>query len=245
MDDISIAAVEVPELRDAADELRETYSEIPEVEFLQENYPGDCIVAPEFLRVDNRIDFGMRLFFFRENDAPAPTEIMQKNVRSVVNDEKNTFDRYIGSLHGYPECCVTPFVERSTDQRSPETRSVAPLESHIRANLIESSADVSIKQIAPTFFENEHAYSFFARKFYPEPHCQTAQSRGKAIFDGLIDDLNKSLVQDYFRLNGILDYTISHKNSDDETPAVGSLGSEHIYFYLPLIATLSSSRYST
>ncbi|MGN8216242.1 hypothetical protein [Halococcus salifodinae] len=245
VDEISVEAVEVPELREAADDLRETYSEIPEVDFLQKTYPGDCIVVPEFLRVDNRIDFGVRLFFFRENDAPEPTEISHKNVRSVVNDEKNTFDRYIGSLHGYPECCVTPFIERSTDQRSPETRSVAPLEPHIRTNLIESSSDVSINEIAPTFFETEHAYSFFARKFYPEPHCQTAQSRGKAIFEELMGSLNESLVRDYFRLNGLLDYTISQKNSEDETPAVGSLGVEHIYFYLPLIATLGSSRYST
>lgn len=130
--EMKIDSFEASALQAAADELHESFCEMPEVSYLQANYLGDCIVVPEILQVEGDLKIGIRVYFFREDEAPPPAEIMRRNVAAIIDDAPRTFERYEGKLHGYPKCCITHFLDRSQNAPSPEMRSVAPLESVLR-----------------------------------------------------------------------------------------------------------------
>ncbi|WP_433629352.1 hypothetical protein [Halomicrococcus sp. NG-SE-24] len=242
--EVSIESFDADAFLEAMNELRETYRRIPEVTFLQENYPGTCIVVPELVRNRNKIEFGARIYFHPEDHAPKPREIVRRNVTAIVNDDEHAFDRYKGRIHGYPECCIASFAERNSE--SPERRSVASLETQVRADSIGTDANVSIEDILPDFFATPAAYSFFSRQFYPEPQCHAAQSRGEEIYEELSNELSEVVARDHFRLNYALCYTVTASlgRGNGELPAVGALGTEHIYHYLPLKNALSIPRYN-
>ncbi|WP_458187720.1 hypothetical protein [Haladaptatus sp. NG-WS-4] len=240
-----IDAFEQSALQDAAMELYETARETPEAIQFRENFPGTSFTVPELLRTENSsIDFGWRTYFFRADEAPEPQEVVRRNVAEVINDSEREFERYQGGLHGYPDCCIERFLDRPSTGPPPEQRSVDALESVVRSSRIGQSG-VSITDILPDFFEHRHAYAFFSRAFFPEPDCGTAQSRGKRIYESLVTEVPEPLVRDYFRLNYALCYTLAHSLTPrgGELPRVGTLGTEHVYSYLPLANALTVPRY--
>ena len=244
--DVSIDAFEASALLTAAEDLRETFSEMPELTFLRSGYPGDCVAVPEFLHTENGLEFGLRVHFFRAGDAPTPAEIIRRNVDAVIEDEQRAFEQYLGRLHGYPDCCISGFMNRAPNAPGPEVRSVEPFVSSIRADAIGTGSDGSIEAILPDFFTDEYAYAFFSRQFFPEPRCDTARERGTEIRDSLAAALDETLVRDHFRLNAALGYTVAYSTVPEREryPAVGALGTEHVYSYLPLKGTLTLPRYA-
>ena len=108
-------------------------------------------------------------------------------------------------------------------------------------------AQAHLDNYPPDFFENESAYGFFSREFFPEPNCETAIAHGQEIFDGLVEDYDDQLVRDYFRLNYLFCYAIGdslRRGDGGERPSVGDFGVEHVYFYLPLGVAKTLERYS-
>ena len=244
--DVSIDAFEASALRTAAEQLRETFFEMPEVAFLRAGFPSDCVAVPELIYAEGRLQFGLRVHFFRVGEAPTPAEIIRRNVDAVFEDEQREFERYQGRLHGYPECCISHFTNRAPNTMGPEIQSVEPLRSVIRADLIGTGSGVSIDEILPDFFADEYASAFFSRQFFPEPQCEAARDRGTEIHDALETALDETLVHDYFRLNYALGYVVAYNTlrEGEELPVVGALGIEHVYSYLPLKATLTLPRYA-
>ncbi|EFW90724.1 hypothetical protein ZOD2009_17750 [Haladaptatus paucihalophilus DX253] len=241
---IHLNSLSVGTLEHAANNVHETYRSMPETKRLRSAFPGDCLTVPEFVRTGgNGIDFGLRAYFFREGDAPDAGEIIRRNVVGVVEDTEREFERYQGGLHGYPECCIDAFMDRSPEAPAPEVRSVEAL-SCIREDRI-GARGASITDILPDFFEDPHAYAFFSRKFFPEPGCATAEERGRDVFEGLTTAFPETMVRDSFRLNYALCYTLAHSLTPEggKLPRVGSLGTEHVYAYLPLKNALSVPRY--
>lgn len=242
--DMSVRSFDSAALQDAAGEIRSTFREIPTVSMLQDRYPGDSVVVPDLLMTEGQLSVGLRVFFFQANDAPAAGDIIRENVSAVINDEQRAFERYIGELHGYPDCCISQFTDRPPDAPSPEVRSLDPLASTLQEAIL-GRADVSIQDIVTDFWTYPDAYAFFSRKFFPDPECQTARDRGTEMFHALTGELPEPLVRDYFRLNYALNYTVTKTlmHEDATHPAVGTLGREHLYLYLPLSGTLDVSRY--
>lgn len=241
---IHLDSLSVGTLEHAANNVHETYRSMPETKLLRSSFPGDCLTLPEFVRTGgNGIDFGLRAYFFREGDAPDPEDVIHRNVVGVVEETEREFERYQGGLHGYPDCCIDAFMDRSPGASAPEVRSVEAL-SCVREDRIGASG-VSIADILLDFFENPHAYSFFSRKFFPESDCETAQERGRDIFEGLTAAFPERMARDTFRLNYALCYTLAHSLTPEggKLPRVGSLGTEHVYAYLPLKNALSVPRY--
>lgn len=244
---VHLNSLSVGTLEHAATNLHETYRAMPETERLRSEYPGDCLTVPEFVRTGgNGIDFGLRAYFFRDGEAPDPDEIIHRNAVGVVEDTEREFERYQGGLHGYPDCCIDEFMRRSADSSPPEVRSVEALDSPVRTDRIGQSG-VSIADILPDFFADSRAYSYFSRKFFPAPDCGSAEERGREIYDGLTAAFPERMVRDVFRLNYGLCYTLAHSLTPEggELPRVGSLGTEHVYFALPLKNALSVPRYRT
>jgi hypothetical protein len=241
---IHLNSLSVGTLEHAANNLHETYRSMPETKLLRSSFPGDCLTVPEFVRTGgDGIDFGLRAYFFREGDAPDPEDVIHRNVVGVVEETERDFERYQGGLHDYPDCCIDAFMHRSPGAPAPEVRSVEAL-SCVREERIGASG-VSVADVLPDFFEDPHAYSFFSRKFFPEPDCGTAPERGRDIFEGLTAAFSERMARDTFRLNYALCYTLAHSLTPEggELPLVGSLGTEHVYAYLPLKNALSVPRY--
>lgn len=242
---VEIDSFEMATLKEASAELREVFQEMPEVRYLHAQYEGRTVVVPEWLRMDDRLSYGMRLYFFQEDEGPPATDIIHRNVDAIVNDSYSEFEKYRGELHGYPECCINTYLQRAPDSQPPEQNAVAPLASLIRDDLVGAGTTTSIHEILPEFFKTEAAHSFFAREFFPEPDCTIAQDVGKDIYNGLTDELNETLVRDYFRLNYAFCYAVTNTllTGRGTRPPVGALGREHVYFYMPLQETLKISRY--
>ncbi len=246
---VQLDSFERDDLRAASDHLCETAERLPEVEFLRSEYPGECVVVPEWLRTGRAADWGVRAYFFREGDAPTADEILDENVDAVVNGTRSEFERYQGELHGYPPCCIEAFHDRTQDRPEPEWRSVEPLAARFRAGALRREHNPSIDDVLPEFFESEDAYSFFAREFFPEPDCATARATGKRVYDVLREELGAALVGDYFALNYAFCYAVANTLREQppnrgRRPSAGELGVEHFSSYAPLSHVLTFPKYA-
>ena len=235
-------------LREASTRLRDLLCGLPEVRFLRDRYPETCFVVPEWLRTPGEIRYGARVYFFAD-EAPTPDEVLDRNVRAVLDESQGAFDRYLGSLHGYPECCVDYYAEatRSPEVESPESRSIAPLADMVNEERITgaASSSSSVAEILPGFFERPESYAFFAHAFYPEPGCDAAQRTGVSIYETLAERLPEPLVRDYFRFNFGWSYLLerSARRRVDCVPEPGAFGREHALLYLPLQILLETGIY--
>lgn len=232
-------------LREESRRFRETLQDLPEVVHLRDNFPGTCIVVPEWDRASGGVGYGPRVYFFRDGDAPDPEDIVRRNIDAVLAEDRERFERYQGHLHGYPGCCIDFFHTRAADS-VPEQRSVAPFADRVDEEaLANEPASVSVEDLFPGLLEDEGAYAFFAREFYPEPGCDTARGKGERIYDELAAAFPDRLVADYFRLNFGFSYLMADRVGGIGTPrpSPGALGREHLYSYLPLGGLLTASRY--
>ncbi|WP_136715656.1 hypothetical protein [Halorientalis salina] len=248
--EVSVDAVERASLRDAADRIREVADRLPEVELLRTAYPGETVVVPEWLRYGRSVEWGLRVYFFRAGDAPAPETILDRNLDAVVEGTRAEFERYQGSLHGYPDCCIEAFQERASAGDRPEARSVAPLADCVDEDTLQAGRN-SIEEVLPGYFESDRAYAYFAREFFPEPDCRSARERGRAVFDAMTRHFDTTLVEDFFRLNYASCYaeatTLSTASvaASATRPGASDLALEHQLCYLPLATTLSMPRYDS
>jgi hypothetical protein len=240
---VQIDSVSEQNLWDESKRLRRKLQRMPEISYLVQGFPGRCFVVPEWLRTEDRLHYGSRVYLFRDDDSPEPADILQENIEAVVNDTSETFERYQGQLHGYPDCCIDFYHNRSADQPSPEWRSVDPFTDWIREEAFEADPS-SVDDVFSTTLDPEEIYPFFAREFFPEPGCETANAKGKAIYEKLSGALPDRLVNNYFRLNFAYDYSVARTmvQGGDRRPAAGRLGREHLLFYLPLQDLLSGSK---
>lgn len=245
---VSVDALERGPLRESADQLREMAAELPEVRYLRDAFPGETVVVPEWLRYGRSVDWGCRVYFFRDGDAPTPETIVDRNVDAVVEGTRSDFERYQGRLHGYPDCCIEAFQERASSDERPEARSVAPLADRIDRQALHGGR-ASIDAVLHDFFESEHAYAYFAREFFPEPDCAVARDLGSSVFDAMTTQLDPTLVRDFFRLNYAFCYAVATTLSNASVaagatrPGAGDLASEHQLCFLPLSTTREMPRY--
>ncbi|MEF8799625.1 MAG: hypothetical protein V5A56_01140 [Halolamina sp.] len=231
---------------------REALQRLPEVQYLEQRFPGSCFIVPEWQRKAEGITYGARIYFFRENDAPAPTDVLDRNIDAVVTDDQAAFARYQGALHGYPECCIEYYAEheRQTDT-GPEVEAMEPIAPYVDDELGSEEMDrsASIEQLMAGLFETPQAYAFFAREFFPRPGCEQARRRGISIYETLCEAYPEELVKDYFRINAGWSYLMAKATTPDgrsaTRPSPGSLGWEHLLFYLPLSVTVTNPRYQT
>jgi hypothetical protein len=220
--------------------------QIPEVEHLRNAFPGRCFVVPEWLKTGNRLHYGARVYFFRSDDGPEPDAVLQQNIDAVVDGPFETFERYQGQLHGYPDCCIDFYHERSADAPSPEWRSVEPFRDRIATDALEAGPSGSIDDALPAFSECDGCAAFFAREFFPEPGCDTALATGEAICDALSSPFPTRLVEDSVRLTLGYNYLVARAvhTGDSQRPTPGALGREHLMFYLPVDELAGMPRYS-
>jgi len=232
-------------LWEESNRLRRKLQRMPEVNYLAHQFPGRCFVVPEWLRTENRLHYGSRVYLFRDEDAPEPTDILAENIDAVVNDTADTFERYQGKLHGYPDCCIDFYENRAPDRPCPEWRSVEPFADWIDENAIGNDVS-SIDAVFSRSLDTEDIRAFFAREFFPEPGCETATETGTAIYEGLSTVLQDQLVHDYFRLHFAYNYFVARTmiEGGDRRPQAGQLGREHLLFYAPLESLVSSSPYA-
>jgi len=245
---VDVGSLTEGNLRDASTRLRDLLRGLPEVRYFRDRYPETCFVVPEWLRTPGEIRYGARVYFFAD-EAPTPEEVLDRNVRAVLDESQGAFDRYLGSLHGYPECCVDYYAEatHSPDVESPESRSIDPLADIVHEELIDEGTPSSspINEVLPGFFEHPQSYAFFAHAFYPEAECETARRTGVSICESLARSLPESLVRDYFRFNFGQSYLLarSARRRSDTVPEPGAFGREHALLYLPLQILLETGIY--
>ncbi|SDX65477.1 hypothetical protein SAMN05216564_1011 [Halopenitus persicus] len=219
------------------------------MQYLKQQFPGTCFVLPEWLRTPERVNYGARIYFFRENDAPAPGDVLDRNIDAVVSDDRAAFERYQGVLHGYPECCIEFFSEYERGAKAaPELEAVEPIVEYIDTEALptDETPPPSIGSIIDGIFETPHVYAFFAREFFPEPSCEQARRRGTAIYDSLCDSYPLPIVKDYFRINAGWSYLMAKATTAEvksaTRPTPGSIGQEHLLFFLPLAVTMQQYR---
>lgn len=152
--------------------------------------------------------------FFREDSAPAPDEIIQRNIEAIMDDKRDDFAQYQGRLHGYPDCCIEYFSSYNrTRDAAPEVEAVEPLTNAINNDIIQddSNSSTSIEEFFEEIFEIPDIYAFFAREFYPEPGCNQARQQGISIYDVLCDGCPEELVNDFFKVNvgGVIKWHIT------------------------------------
>lgn len=244
---INIDSVSREDLVEASRQFHQFLHQLPEVNALKNAFPGTCLAVPEWLRIPSEVKYGARVYFFRDGEAPDPDEIIQTNIEAVINETRAQFDRYLGQLHGYPECCIEFLQHRSNDS-PPEDRSVRPFSTHVDADLLQNNANTSrsIAEILPTISSTDEFYAFFARAFYPERDCETARTKGREIFDEIADTYGEPLATDHFRINFGTSYLRGRGVVEEANrhPTPGRLGREHLYFYLPLQSLRTLSRYN-
>ncbi|SDX74845.1 hypothetical protein [Halopenitus persicus] len=237
-------------LESASAKFRRVLQQIPEVQYLKRNFPETCFVVPEWLRAGGNVNYGGRLYFFRDEDAPEPTEILQRNIEAVMNDDRAGFEQYQGVLHGYPACCVDYFSDyERRAETGPELEAVETIADCINTDMIRDDVDrsVSIEEIVDGIFEIPQVYAFFTREFYPEPRCERARRQGVSIYETLCKTYPEDLVKDHFRINVAWSYLMAKatmpENRQTDRPVPGSLGREHLLFYLPLSMTVTTPQY--
>ncbi|MEF8814563.1 MAG: hypothetical protein V5A55_12200 [Halovenus sp.] len=243
--DVDVDSLTEPDLRTASDRFRRQLQRLQEVEYLERGFPGRCFVVPEWLRLEDRLQYGARVYFFRNGDSPAPEDIVRKNIEAVVDGASETFERYQGRLHGYPDCCIDFYYDRAPDTPPPEWRSVEPFADRIEDAALGDGVSTSIDDVLPRVSDWEDGYAFFAREFFPEPECDTALSDGRTIHERLSASVPDRLVDDYFRLTFGYDYLVARsvRTGGSHRPTPGALGREHLLFYLPLRDVLTVPRY--
>ncbi len=227
-------------LEDESRRLLELLQELPEYAFLREHVPGTCTIVPEWSRGDSQLRYGVRVYVFREGDAPAPIDIIRENVDALIADEVARFDRYRGDLHGYPECCVTTYLEGRNEHPPPEWRSMREFDHLVDDDILADRRhpSTSVSELVPGVFDTDGGFRFFAREFFPEEGCDAAREMGEAIYDELTDEFAEPLVQNYYKLNFGFSYLMARAavTQAPSRPPPGFLGREHRHFYLPLNA---------
>ena len=238
-------------LETASASFRQLLQQLPEVRYLKQQFPETCFVIPEWIRSDGAVDYGARIYFFREESAPTPDEILHRNIEAVVSNTRADFERYQGQLHGYPDCCVDWFSTYNRQQETaPEVAAVEPIADCIDEDALEDgpSASVSVDEITEGLFETPAVYGFFTREFFPEPNCGRAQRDGLSLYEALCEEFPDAIIEDFFRINAGWSYLMAQATvssaGESQRPAPGSLGREHLLFYLPLSSTVSVSKYS-
>jgi hypothetical protein len=229
---------------------REALQRLPEVQYLDQRFPGSCFVVPEWQRTPGGVTYGARIYFFREDDAPGPSEVLDRNIDAVLTDDQAAFAQYQGVLHGYPDCCIEYYAEhdRQTDT-GPEIEAMKAIAPYVDDRLDSGNADrsASIDELLGGLFETPQAYAFFAREFFPTPGCERARRQGISIYDTLSAAYPEELVEDYFRINAGWSYLMAKATTPDgrssTRPPPGSLGREHLLFYLPLSVAVTNPRY--
>jgi hypothetical protein len=231
-------------LHTASTRLRNIFDQLPEVQYLQRNYPETCYVVPEWMRIDGEVKYGARVYFFG-NDPSDRDELVKRNVEATVNGNRDDFERYQGRIHGYPDCCIEFFREgdRISGRESPEARSLAALDDIIDDDIEEcarggSIANIPISELLPRFFESPHSYAFFTHGFYPGPDCETARKNGIDIYETLTETLPQPLVEDFFRVNFGLSFLKAGFG-----PNTTAFGRAHRLSFLPLQILKSLPRY--
>jgi hypothetical protein len=232
-------------LRAASTQFRELLRQLPEVRYLRQRSPGTCFVIPEWMRSRGKLNYGARIYFFREDDAPAPTDVLERNIEAVVTGDRAGFERYQGALHGYPECCIDYFSGHERGETTgPELDAVEQITEYIDESAMPDgdTPSIPIGRIVEGIFQTPQVYAFFTREFFPEPDCDHARHRGIAIYDTLCDTYPERIVRDYFRINAGWSYltakaTVS-ENRSTKRLSPGSLGREQLLFFLPLSVTL-------
>lgn len=232
-------------LLEASRRFRTLLQQLPEVNALRNAFPGTCVVFPEWLRTEREIKYGARIYLFRNGTVPDPEEIVRRNVDAVVDQDRTSFDGYRGRLHGYPECCIEFHSDRTAP---PEVRSVTPFEEYVDEAALDGAPNTStsIARLVPGLLEDDASYGFFAKAFYPGPGCSAAAAKGREIFGELAESYGETVARDHFRLNFATSYVRGRGvlEGAERLPEPGSLGREHLYFYLPLGSLLTVSRYS-
>lgn len=233
-------------LRDASSRFRRQLQRIPEVKHLRREFPGCCFVVPEWLRSGDRLHYGARVYFFPKVDSPTPEEIIQENVEAIADERFEPFERYQGRLHGYPDCCIAFYHERSPSAPSPEWRSIEPFTDRIDEDALGAGPSVSLDEVLTPFTEWKESCAFFTREFFPEPGCDTARTKGRAIHEALSSAASSRLVEDYFRLIFGYNYLVARavQTGGTHRPAPGEIGREHLLFYLPFRELSTMPRYS-
>lgn len=233
-------------LKKASASFRHLLQQLPELQYLKQQFPETCFIVPEWLRSDGSVDYGARIYFFGEESAPTPDEILHRNIEAVITDNQTDFERYQGRLHGYPDCCVEWFATHERQQTTaPELAAVEPLVDYIDDDALEDRPlnSVSINELTDGLFETPDVYGFFTREFFPEPGCDRARQYGLSIYEALCDVFPEPLVEDFFRTNAVWSYLMAQATAStagrSQRPAPGSLGRKHLLFYLPLSTTLS------
>lgn len=232
-------------LRAASTQFQELLRRLPEVCYLRRHSPGTCFVIPEWMRSRGKVNYGARIYFFREDDAPAPTDVLERNIEAVVTGDRAGFERYQGALHGYPECCIDYFSGHERGERTgPEVQAVEQIAEYIDESAMPEGdlPSTPTDAIVDGIFETPQVYAFFAREFFPEPDCDRARHRGIAIYDTLCDTYPERMVKDYFRINAGWSYLMAKatvsESRNTKRPSPGSLGREQLLFYLPLSVTV-------
>lgn len=232
-------------LKSASTQFRELLQQLPEVHYLKRRFPGTCFIIPEWVRTHGKVNYGARIYFFREGDAPTPTDILSRNIDAVITGNRAEFEQYQGALHGYPECCIDYFSKYERhEETGPELEAVEPIADYIDDRVVSdhNMRSTSIGTIADEIFETPQVYSFFAREFFPEPNCDQARHRGVSIYETLCDAYPESIVKDHFRINAGWSYLMAEATAPEmmstQRPSPGSLGREHLLFYLPLLVTI-------
>ncbi|WP_336136131.1 hypothetical protein [Natronomonas amylolytica] len=244
--DVEVESLTEQHLWDASRRFRRRLRTVPEVAHLDRHFPGHCFVVPEWLRTDNRLHYGARVYLFREDDAPTPETVMQENIAAVVADSFGDFERYQGRLHGYPDCCIDFYQDRSPDSPAPEWQAIAPFADRIDEDALGAGPAGSIDDVVPAFPDTEAEYAFFAREFFPEPGCETARTKGRAVYDTLAAVVDERLVEDYFKLTFGFNYLVAQAvhTGGNRRPTPGDLGREDLLFYAPLGELTTLPRYS-
>lgn len=227
-------------------------TDVPEVQYLRAQFPGRAVVVPEWLRSDDRVQYGARLFFLQEDDPLEPQDIVHRNIDAVLSQDDASFERFLGDVHGYPECCGEYFSAQDRGEGPPpEVTATEVLGDYLDTEALspKSGNPASIRDVVDGLFEAPDAYAFFTREFFPEPGCPTARRLGTRIFDLLTDAFSTPLVKDFFRINAAWSYLMAQglraDGDSDGRPPPGSLGQEHRDFYLPLSAVSQLPAYRT
>jgi hypothetical protein len=244
--DVNLRSFTENGLWNASTAYRRQLQQIPEIDHIERQFPGECFVVPEWLQIENHLHYGARVYFFRDDESPTPEEVMGENIDAILNKSFQDFERYQGQLHGYPDCCIKSYHERAPHAPSPEWRSIEPFGDRIIDQTLGNGTSVSIDDVVPPFSDWDGRYAFFAREFFPEPGCEMAQTRGEAISQALAAKYPTQLVEDQFRINFGYNYLVARRvqAGGSRRPVPGALGAEHLLFYLPVGELLTTARYS-
>lgn len=155
-------------LRTASNRFRNVPERLPEVQYLQRSYPEVCFVVPEWMRIDGKVKYGARVYFFREHP-PDSVDLVDRNIEATVQNDREAFGSYQGRLHGYPDCCIGYFREgdRFDGEGSLEVHSINALNDVVDERRVREGpiADTPIGKLLPGFFESPQSYAFFAHGF--------------------------------------------------------------------------------